>query len=55
MRLEKILLDGFKSFADKTEFTFDSPVSCAEGFGLLPTVLRSCTDIAASSISKAQP
>ena len=27
MRLEKIVLDGFKSFADKTEFLFDSPVT----------------------------
>ncbi|MGA1980546.1 MAG: chromosome segregation protein SMC [Sedimentisphaerales bacterium] len=27
MRLEKIVLNGFKSFADKTEFTFDSPIT----------------------------
>ncbi|MHC4212530.1 MAG: chromosome segregation SMC family protein, partial [Planctomycetota bacterium] len=27
MRLEKIILDGFKSFADKTEFSFDSQVT----------------------------
>ena len=27
MRLEKIILDGFKSFADKTEFLFDSQVT----------------------------
>ena len=27
MRLEKIVLNGFKSFADKTEFLFDSPVT----------------------------
>ena len=27
MRLEKIVLDGFKSFADKTEFLFDSPIT----------------------------
>ena len=31
MRLEKILLDGFKSFADKTEFSFDSPVTAIVG------------------------
>jgi len=27
MRLEKIILDGFKSFADKTEFVFDAAVT----------------------------
>jgi len=27
MRLEKIVLNGFKSFADKTEFVFDSPIT----------------------------
>lgn len=27
MRLEKVILNGFKSFADKTEFIFDSPVT----------------------------
>jgi chromosome segregation protein len=27
MRLEKIVLNGFKSFADKTEFTFDLPIT----------------------------
>ena len=26
MKLEKIILDGFKSFADKTEFNFDAPI-----------------------------
>jgi chromosome segregation protein len=31
MRLEKILLDGFKSFADKTEFVFDSPITVIVG------------------------
>ena len=31
MRLEKIILDGFKSFADKTEFTFDSAVTAIVG------------------------
>ena len=31
MRLEKIVLNGFKSFADKTEFTFDSPVTAIVG------------------------
>ncbi len=31
MRLEKVVLDGFKSFADKTEFTFDSPVTAIVG------------------------
>ncbi|NLH40704.1 MAG: chromosome segregation protein SMC [Planctomycetes bacterium] len=27
MRLEKIILDGFKSFADKTEFSFDAKIT----------------------------
>jgi len=27
MRLEKIILDGFKSFADKTEFNFDAKIT----------------------------
>ncbi len=27
MRLEKVVLNGFKSFADKTEFIFDSPIT----------------------------
>ena len=27
MRLEKVILNGFKSFADKTEFPFNSPVT----------------------------
>ncbi|MHC4618143.1 MAG: chromosome segregation protein SMC [Planctomycetota bacterium] len=31
MRLEKIVLDGFKSFADKTEFSFDWPVTAIVG------------------------
>ena len=31
MRLEKIVLDGFKSFADKTEFAFDSSVTAIVG------------------------
>ena len=31
MRLEKIVLDGFKSFANKTEFTFDSPITAIVG------------------------
>ncbi len=31
MRLEKIVLDGFKSFADTTQFTFDSPVTAIVG------------------------
>jgi len=31
MRLEKIVLDGFKSFADKTEFVFDSQVTAIVG------------------------
>ena len=31
MRLAKIVLDGFKSFADKTEFTFDSPITAIVG------------------------
>ena len=31
MRLEKIILNGFKSFADKTEFVFDCPVTAIVG------------------------
>jgi chromosome segregation protein len=31
MRLRKIVLDGFKSFADKTEFCFESPVTAVVG------------------------
>jgi chromosome segregation protein len=31
MRLEKIALNGFKSFADKTEFSFDSPITAIVG------------------------
>ncbi len=31
MRLEKIVLNGFKSFADKTDFIFDSPVTAIVG------------------------
>jgi chromosome segregation protein len=31
MRLEKVILNGFKSFADKTEFIFDSPVTAIVG------------------------
>ena len=31
MRLEKIVLNGFKSFADKTEFTFDSSITAIVG------------------------
>ena len=31
MRLEKIVLDGFKSFADKTEFLFDCPITSIVG------------------------
>ncbi|MFQ6036278.1 MAG: chromosome segregation SMC family protein, partial [Sedimentisphaerales bacterium] len=31
MRLAKIVLDGFKSFADKTEFTFDSSITAIVG------------------------
>jgi len=31
MRLEKIVLNGFKSFADKTEFVFDRPVTAIVG------------------------
>ncbi len=27
MKLEKIVLDGFKSFADRTEFTFNNPIT----------------------------
>ena len=27
MRLEKVVIDGFKSFADKTEFEFSSPIT----------------------------
>ena len=31
MRLEKIVLNGFKSFADKTEFTFEPPITAIVG------------------------
>ncbi|MDH4239124.1 MAG: chromosome segregation protein SMC [Phycisphaerae bacterium] len=31
MRLKKIVLNGFKSFADKTEFCFDSPITAIVG------------------------
>src|SRR4030065_2459722 len=31
MRLEKVTLKGFKSFADKTEFVFDSPITAIVG------------------------
>ncbi|MBN2271508.1 MAG: chromosome segregation protein SMC, partial [Sedimentisphaerales bacterium] len=31
MRLEKVVLSGFKSFADKTEFVFDSPITAIVG------------------------
>ncbi len=31
MRLQKIILNGFKSFADKTEFNFDCPVTAIVG------------------------
>ena len=31
MRFEKIVLDGFKSFADKTELTFDSSITSIVG------------------------
>ncbi|MHC4791420.1 MAG: chromosome segregation protein SMC, partial [Planctomycetota bacterium] len=31
MRLEKIVLNGFKSFADKTEFPFNSPITAIVG------------------------
>ncbi len=31
MRLEKIVLNGFKSFADKTEFVFDRPITAIVG------------------------
>ena len=31
MRLKKIILNGFKSFADKTEFVFDSPITAIVG------------------------
>lgn len=31
MRLKKLVLHGFKSFADRTEFKFDQPVTCVVG------------------------
>jgi chromosome segregation protein len=27
MRLKKLIVQGFKSFADRTEFVFDSPIT----------------------------
>ena len=27
MRLKKLILHGFKSFADRTEFVFDTPIT----------------------------
>ncbi len=31
MRLKKLILHGFKSFADRTEFAFDAPITCVVG------------------------
>lgn len=31
MKLEKVVLNGFKSFADKTEFSFDQPITAIVG------------------------
>ena len=31
MRLKKLIVHGFKSFADRTEFTFNSPITCIVG------------------------
>src|ERR687889_571962 len=31
MRLKKLILQGFKSFADRTEFVFDSPITGVVG------------------------
>ena len=31
MKLKKLIVSGFKSFADKTEFEFDDGVSCVVG------------------------
>ncbi|MBC8482055.1 MAG: AAA family ATPase, partial [Planctomycetes bacterium] len=31
MRLQKIILNGFKSFADKTEIVFDSSITAIVG------------------------
>ena len=31
MRLDKIILNGFKSFADKTEFVFDCDITAIVG------------------------
>ncbi len=31
MRLQKLVLHGFKSFADRTEFSFDQPITCIVG------------------------
>ncbi|MCK4276976.1 MAG: AAA family ATPase, partial [Phycisphaerae bacterium] len=31
MKLKKLILEGFKSFADRTEFEFDEGVSCVVG------------------------
>ena len=31
MKLKKLILSGFKSFADRTEFEFDDGISCIVG------------------------
>jgi len=31
MKLKKLILHGFKSFADRTEFEFDDGISCVVG------------------------
>ena len=36
MRLAKLTLTGFKSFADRTEFTFDEPIIGVATYNVVP-------------------
>jgi len=46
MRLKKLILHGFKSFADRTEFVFDSPIT---GVGGLTKITSGNVDLTASN------
>ena len=41
MRLAKLTLSGFKSFADKTEFSFDAPVTGVVGLTVVESLMSS--------------